>query len=120
MHHHDERMIGREQFERMKPTALFANVSRGRVVDQAALIAALQAERIAGAVLDVVDPEPGTLPATVVSHAFLGEKVEYELRCGEATLNAVRYNAATAMADGTAVGLRFAPEAIALLPGGQA
>ena len=41
-------------------------------------------------------------------------------RKGEATLNAVRYNAATAMADGTAVGLRFAPEAIALLPGGQA
>jgi phosphoglycerate dehydrogenase-like enzyme len=56
-----ERMIGHAQFARMKPTALFVNVSRGRVVDQEALIAALQEERIAGTALDVVDPEP--LPA---------------------------------------------------------
>jgi phosphoglycerate dehydrogenase-like enzyme len=57
-----EGMIGREQFARMKRTALFVNVSRGRVVDQEALVAALQEERIAGAGLDVVDPEP--LPST--------------------------------------------------------
>jgi phosphoglycerate dehydrogenase-like enzyme len=56
-----ERMIGRELFLRMKPTALFVNVSRGRIVDQEALVAALQEERIAGAALDVVYPEP--LPA---------------------------------------------------------
>jgi phosphoglycerate dehydrogenase-like enzyme len=55
------KMIGREQFARMKPTALFVNISRGAVVDQEALIAALREERIAGAALDVVDPEP--LPA---------------------------------------------------------
>jgi phosphoglycerate dehydrogenase-like enzyme len=53
-----ERMIGRAQFARMKPSALFANVSRGKVVDQEALVAALQEGRIAGAALDVVDPEP--------------------------------------------------------------
>ena len=53
-----ERMIGREQFARMKPTALFVNVSRGRVVEQEALVAALQEGRIAGAAMDVVDPEP--------------------------------------------------------------
>jgi phosphoglycerate dehydrogenase-like enzyme len=53
-----ERMIGREQFARMKPSALFVNVSRARVVDQEALLAALQEGRIAGAVMDVVDPEP--------------------------------------------------------------
>jgi phosphoglycerate dehydrogenase-like enzyme len=53
-----ERMIGREQFARMKPSALFVNVSRGPIVDQEALIAALREERLAGAVLDVVDPEP--------------------------------------------------------------
>jgi phosphoglycerate dehydrogenase-like enzyme len=53
-----ERMIGREQFARMKPSALFVNVSRGRVVDQDALVAALREGRIAGAALDVVDPEP--------------------------------------------------------------
>jgi phosphoglycerate dehydrogenase-like enzyme len=56
-----ERMIGREQFARMKPSALFVNVSRGRVVDQEALVEALRSGRIAGAALDVVDPEP--LPA---------------------------------------------------------
>jgi phosphoglycerate dehydrogenase-like enzyme len=53
-----ERMIGREQFARMKPSALFVNVSRGRVVDQDALVEALRDGRIAGAALDVVDPEP--------------------------------------------------------------
>lgn len=51
-------MIGREQFARMKSSALFLNISRGRVVDQEALVAALQEGRIAGAALDVVDPEP--------------------------------------------------------------
>src|SRR5262249_14307752 len=53
-----ERMTGREQFARIKRSALFVNVSRGRIVDQEALIAALREERLAGAALDVVDPEP--------------------------------------------------------------
>src|SRR5436853_552808 len=47
-----EGMIGREQFARMKPSALLVNVSRGRVVDQDALGEALRAERLAGAALD--------------------------------------------------------------------
>jgi phosphoglycerate dehydrogenase-like enzyme len=53
-----ERMIGREQFARMQPSARFINISRGRVLDQEALITALQERRLAGAALDVVDPEP--------------------------------------------------------------
>jgi len=42
----------------MKPNAIFGNVGRGSVVDQDALIAALQRGAIAGAVLDVFTPEP--------------------------------------------------------------
>jgi len=42
----------------MKPTAVLINVSRGEVVDQSALIAALTAGKLAGAGLDVTEPEP--------------------------------------------------------------
>ncbi|KAJ8608180.1 hypothetical protein MRB53_039778 [Persea americana] len=42
----------------MKPTALVINVARGQIIQQDALIDALEDERIGGAVLDVTDPEP--------------------------------------------------------------
>lgn len=51
-------LIGARELERMKPTAWLINTSRGQVVDQAALTAALREGRIAGAALDVLDPEP--------------------------------------------------------------
>jgi glyoxylate reductase len=51
-------MIGSEQFEKMKRTAVLVNTSRGQVVDQAALYEALASGKIAGAGLDVTDPEP--------------------------------------------------------------
>jgi phosphoglycerate dehydrogenase-like enzyme len=54
-------LIGKPEFALMKPTARFVNTSRGPIVDEAALIAALQARRIAGAAVDVFDTEP--LPA---------------------------------------------------------
>ncbi len=51
-------LIGAEQFGMMKETAILVNTSRGQVVDQAALYDALVDRRIAGAGLDVTDPEP--------------------------------------------------------------
>lgn len=56
-----EHLIGSSQFAAMKDGAYFINVSRGKVVDTAALVKALQEKKLAGAGLDVVDPEP--LPA---------------------------------------------------------
>ncbi len=51
-------MIGAEVFGAMRPHARFINISRGDVVDEAALIEALQTGRIAGAGLDVYEHEP--------------------------------------------------------------
>jgi glyoxylate reductase len=50
--------IGARELNLMKPSAYFINMSRGGVVDQAALLQALQSRKIAGAGLDVTDPEP--------------------------------------------------------------
>ncbi|HET7097027.1 MAG TPA: NAD(P)-dependent oxidoreductase [Casimicrobiaceae bacterium] len=51
-------LVGAKQFARMKPTGYFINVARGPIVDEAALINALRARRIAGAALDVFEREP--------------------------------------------------------------
>ncbi len=51
-------LIGAEQFTMMKKAAVLVNTSRGQVVDQRALYQALVSGEIAGAGLDVTDPEP--------------------------------------------------------------
>jgi len=58
-------MIGEPEIRAMKPTGVIINVGRGPVVDEAALIRALEEGRIRGAALDVFDREP--LPE---GHAF--------------------------------------------------
>ena len=51
-------IIDAKVFAAMKPTAYLINVARGGVVDEAALIAALESGQIAGAALDVYAQEP--------------------------------------------------------------
>jgi phosphoglycerate dehydrogenase-like enzyme len=53
-----ECMFNADLFARMKSTAYFYNIGRGTTVDQIALQTALETRRIAGAYLDVTDPEP--------------------------------------------------------------
>lgn len=49
--------IGETEFKAMKPTACIINVSRGAIIDEPALVRALQENEIGGAGLDVTDPE---------------------------------------------------------------
>jgi D-3-phosphoglycerate dehydrogenase / 2-oxoglutarate reductase len=51
-------LIGARELGLMKPSAFLINVARGAIVDEAALVAALQEKRIAGAALDVFGEEP--------------------------------------------------------------
>ena len=58
-------LVGAAELEKMKPTAWLINASRGAIVEEQALITAMQNKRIAGAAIDVFDIEP--LPP---SHPF--------------------------------------------------
>jgi phosphoglycerate dehydrogenase-like enzyme len=74
-----ERMIGAEELGWMSPSAYFVNTSRGRLVDEEALIACLQSGRIAGAGLDVFWQEPLSpqSPLTTLPNVLLSPHVGY-------------------------------------------
>ena len=69
----------------MKPTARLVNVGRGAIVDERALIAALETDEIAGAALDVFEEEPlpqesplWSMPNVIVSPHMSGDHYRYE------------------------------------------
>jgi len=51
-------LFGAPEFALMRPSAMFVNVARGRLIDEAALVAALERKQIAGAGLDAFEQEP--------------------------------------------------------------
>ena len=80
-----EGLIGAQALAAMKPSALLINVARGKVVDEAALLAALRENRIAGAGLDCFHDEPlpenspfWSLPQVIVTPHSAGETRAYE------------------------------------------
>lgn len=80
-----EGLIGAQALAAMKPSAFLINVARGKVVDEAALLASLTEGRIAGAGLDCFHEEPlpptspfWTLPQVIVTPHSAGETRAYE------------------------------------------
>jgi phosphoglycerate dehydrogenase-like enzyme len=80
-----EHLVNAEALGRIKPSAYLVNVARGRVVDEAALVDALAAHRIAGAGIDVTAEEPlaPNSPLWAMQHVLLtphtaGETRRYE------------------------------------------
>ena len=53
-----KQLFNAETFERMKPTSILVNIARGELVDETALVAALNDGQLAGSVLDVFTEEP--------------------------------------------------------------
>ncbi len=86
-----EGMMGPAQFERMKRGSYFIAVSRGKVYDMSALVKALDSQHIAGAGVDVTDPEPlpkghplwkfdnAIITPHVATQGLLGSKLRTEL-----------------------------------------
>jgi phosphoglycerate dehydrogenase-like enzyme len=112
-------LVGAREIALMKPTAYLINTSRGPIVDEAALIAALQERRIAGAALDVFDDEPLphghplTALDNVVLTPHLGYVTEenYRIFYGESVENIKAYLAGspTRLLNPEAAGKRAVP-----------
>ncbi len=63
-------LIGKQELACLRPSAILINVSRGAIVDEAALVDALQSQRLAGAGLDVYSQEPLSLTGHPMSSLY--------------------------------------------------
>ncbi len=81
-------LIGEREISRMKKSAYLINTSRGPIVDEAALISALQNNTIAGAAVDVYDVEPLPVDHTFrkLPNALLAPHLGYVTRENYATM----------------------------------
>ncbi len=92
-------LIGASEIAAMKKGAIVINTSRGGIVDEDALVAALRANQLGGAALDVFEEEPLTsasasrfaeVPNLILSPHVAGVTNESEARTGDMTVETVR------------------------------
>ena len=101
------RFVGAQRIGQMKPGAFFYNLGRGTTVDQEALLSGLRDGRLAGAFLDVTDPEPlppghplWTAPRTLISpHTAGGQPAEEAALVRHFLDNLARFERGEALAD---------------------
>jgi phosphoglycerate dehydrogenase-like enzyme len=81
------KLIGEREFGVMKPSAYFINIARGAVVDEAALVSAIENRNIAGACLDVFEQEPlpeqsplWSFPNVIITPHSSGVTTDYDER----------------------------------------
>jgi len=74
--------LNRERLRKIKPGAILINTSRGAIIDEAALVAALQEKRLAGAGLDVfaVEPLPASSPLRTLPNVLLTPHIGWKVR----------------------------------------
>ena len=96
-----EKLMGKKEFEQMKESAIFINASRGKTVDEEALIQALQNGEILAAGLDVFDPEPVKKDNPLLSM----KNVVTLPHIGSATME-TRFNMAMLAAENLVAGLK--------------
>ena len=92
-------LFDRDAFAKMKPTAILVNVARGPVVDEEALVRALESGEIAGAGIDVYENEPNVHPGLI----RLRERVVLTPHLGSATRETRRAMAELAVSNVLAV-----------------
>jgi D-3-phosphoglycerate dehydrogenase len=79
-------LIGSTELQRMKPGSFLINTARGHLVDEPALVAALQSGRLAGAALDVFEPEPYTGTLTTLPQVLCTPHVSTLTRASRAAM----------------------------------